>query len=1113
MKKMKKKRLQTVLSILLAFSLLTGHDARIFADEADDGGSGSRILSADEAGKEEVSEDEAYPAEISTNEAEAVSGNGTLSQDETEASGEEPSAGTPSVNALPAPKSLTAEMNEKNWVHLSWDKVNTYKDPHRTDSGNEAYYILSRYEGDGVWKEIYRDTETEFVDKTAGLDEGKSYIYKVNVLGRDQELHYGGPEWGTYQICRPVLLSVGSRDGEALGLNVKMLKMKGADAYKVQKAEGEPKNFADLALSVKDVPYYGDKVVSANSFKEDGSLKIPGVKNPVAAVGISDNEVKENVYYHYRVLISAEVTDSVSSGNGKKTVSQISLSAGSAPVEGKTTVGAPGPIRAIATGYNEVWLVFEKSEKVETGDENDQYQIYRSTEAGNGYEFLRRITGRDLAEAGEEDDLIRTYGPEDEIVIGGSRVIHNRACIAYRITGHEPEKTYYYRTRAVQDTAAGPLSEAYVSATPRMDDVKRISANSTNFDRIKVSVEPETKGARPIAGARQMVIYYRALGLMDSEGKDIRPGGAIDPSSEEGKLRSKVFEIKYDSKKKSYTKDFLITGLKHGYRYEFYAQPKNKTEHITAEPVKVMEYPKAAAPALTVKATGLRKIHVVVKPVSQAVKYEVRVRDRKGTLLGTYVMKKLTDDYVGGDIPWKSGSGTYQLEPGVDYSFEARAYRTDANFPKASPLGGSWSAEKTAHGQPRAVLSPKAEYHALVGGKSADAMLSWKVPAGRVDNKEYDTSVTAEDRTKLCYAITRAVYPYTGGDSHQSRPSSLDIPVLAKENGNQVLTYNGQSGPMQTEAQKYFSDGAKVVYTITSYYLSTDKSLGDNGYIKGDSKTVTYITPYKIAITGPDAVGVNASINLSVRYYPKNVTVKGISDWSIENGSEYISLNNKGKVTGKKTTPKNTPAKVSATTKNGKTAYKTIRVTTNSKDLTVCIDAGHGGNDSGATYNGLKEKDCNLAIANAAKSRLESQGVGVVMTRSGDVYIGLDDRPKKAADSGCSLFVSIHCNSGGGSGTEVWQSIYSEYRDDALSQKILQKICGRVGTNSRGVKTRSGDHGDYYAVIRGSANRGLKGIIVETAFMQNDYGKLSNASTREEIGKAIADGILERYGY
>src|SRR5690606_41103646 len=74
----------------------------------------------------------------------------------------------------------------------------------------------------------------------------------------------------------------------------------------------------------------------------------------------------------------------------------------------------------------------------------------------------------------------------------------------------------------------------------------------------------------------------------------------------------------------------------------------------------------------------------------------------------------------------------------------------------------------------------------------------------------------------------------------------------------------------------------------------------------------------------------------------------------------------------------------------------------------VFIDAGHGGSDSGAVANGLKEKDLTLAIAKECEKALKAAGVQVKMSRTGDTYPSLSARCQAANSWGADLFVSIH---------------------------------------------------------------------------------------------------------
>ncbi len=81
--------------------------------------------------------------------------------------------------------------------------------------------------------------------------------------------------------------------------------------------------------------------------------------------------------------------------------------------------------------------------------------------------------------------------------------------------------------------------------------------------------------------------------------------------------------------------------------------------------------------------------------------------------------------------------------------------------------------------------------------------------------------------------------------------------------------------------------------------------------------------------------------------------------------------------------------------------------------ITIVLDPGHGGKDFGATENGAKEKEINLTVAKKLKELIDKKlkDVNVVMTRSTDVYLTLQQRADVANDAGGDLFMSIHVNS------------------------------------------------------------------------------------------------------
>jgi N-acetylmuramoyl-L-alanine amidase len=83
------------------------------------------------------------------------------------------------------------------------------------------------------------------------------------------------------------------------------------------------------------------------------------------------------------------------------------------------------------------------------------------------------------------------------------------------------------------------------------------------------------------------------------------------------------------------------------------------------------------------------------------------------------------------------------------------------------------------------------------------------------------------------------------------------------------------------------------------------------------------------------------------------------------------------------------------------------------RDLIIAVDAGHGGEDPGAIgKNGTREKDVVLAIARELALKINGEaGMRAFLTRSGDYFVPLRDRMRKARAQQADLFVSIHADS------------------------------------------------------------------------------------------------------
>lgn len=182
----------------------------------------------------------------------------------------------------------------------------------------------------------------------------------------------------------------------------------------------------------------------------------------------------------------------------------------------------------------------------------------------------------------------------------------------------------------------------------------------------------------------------------------------------------------------------------------------------------------------------------------------------------------------------------------------------------------------------------------------------------------------------------------------------------------------------------------------------------------------------------------------------------------------------------------------------------------NSMANKVFIGVGHGGRDSGAVANGIKEKDANLQIALACQRELVRHGVTVLMSRTTDEDDPLNEEVKECNAFAPDLAVDIHNNAGGGDGGEAFYH-YKGGLSKTLAENVVAEIV-KIGQNSRGIKTRRGADGrDYYGFIRMTK---APAIIVECAFLdnKNDVLIIDTLAEQQAMGVAIAKGILGTLG-
>jgi N-acetylmuramoyl-L-alanine amidase len=159
-----------------------------------------------------------------------------------------------------------------------------------------------------------------------------------------------------------------------------------------------------------------------------------------------------------------------------------------------------------------------------------------------------------------------------------------------------------------------------------------------------------------------------------------------------------------------------------------------------------------------------------------------------------------------------------------------------------------------------------------------------------------------------------------------------------------------------------------------------------------------------------------------------------------------------------------------------------------SKIRRIVVDPGHGGHDPGAvSTSGLQEKDVVLSIGLKLREKLKEElGLDVVMTRSTDIFIPLEERTAIANKVNADLFVSIHANAAPNKNAA---GIETYYLNLAKTEKVAQLAAKENGTTLEKVST-------------------LQAILFD---LMANYKLNDSAHMAEEIQKALYKTVKEKY--
>lgn len=169
----------------------------------------------------------------------------------------------------------------------------------------------------------------------------------------------------------------------------------------------------------------------------------------------------------------------------------------------------------------------------------------------------------------------------------------------------------------------------------------------------------------------------------------------------------------------------------------------------------------------------------------------------------------------------------------------------------------------------------------------------------------------------------------------------------------------------------------------------------------------------------------------------------------------------------------------------------------------VVLDAGHGGANPGAVYEGRQEKDDALSLTLAVGDILEQNGIDVYYTRTTDVYESPYQKAAEANATGADYFVSIHRNSSPypNQYSGVESLVYNQYGEAARLANNINVQLEQIGFINHGVHERPN------LVVLNRTQ--MPAVLVEVGFINTDADNALFDERFYDIAQAIADGIMQ----
>ena len=185
------------------------------------------------------------------------------------------------------------------------------------------------------------------------------------------------------------------------------------------------------------------------------------------------------------------------------------------------------------------------------------------------------------------------------------------------------------------------------------------------------------------------------------------------------------------------------------------------------------------------------------------------------------------------------------------------------------------------------------------------------------------------------------------------------------------------------------------------------------------------------------------------------------------------------------------------------------------RNKVIAIDPGHGGSEPGTHGStGIAEKYVNLDVALLTAHLLRQNGARVVLTRSEDIFVGLEERTDIARRAEADIFVSIHMNANPVTSKSGTSTYYR--RDDitglgvsqadnlSLAQQVQNELLKSLGRRNLGVKQAN------FVVLRTAV---MPAVLAEVSFLSNPEEEklLMTDSYKAKAAEGITKGIVNYF--